>query len=445
MLNKQHHIQICVLAIAFGIFGSVYVLKEPLFINQIISLLSVLIAATAYIYSLHIAPGLNHISTGFLIFTAIIVRIGAIPIPIFVDDLLYRTIWDGWLQTNGVNPYLYVPGADQLELLKNNSLYPLIFRDGHFASSSPFFEVIYRFIGFLFDHLGLAYTILIHKGVSILADVAIIYSLFKLSEITDIKYHHIVALAWNPFLILFFTSQGLLIQLSALPLIWFFYYFSHKQFSISAMIWGLVMLTSPIGWFGLPLIIFRMQFATKKWIFLSLAILTYVAWWLPFAGVEQVENYLLGLTGFWVNGITHLSLGNALTSTDFFPGYNLELILLAVTLSLLLTGLVILSLSRSPISLHTLSKYIFSLALALFFISPSIILSVIPPLFILAAFTNNKMRITAVVSTLLLCNFLYWQYNPLYPAIIFTFFILLTGIVYFWKDKTVAGTWLHTY
>jgi alpha-1,6-mannosyltransferase len=47
--------------------------------------------------------------------------------PILSSDM-YRYVWDGRVQLAGINPYRYVPAADQLAFLRDAAVYPNINR-----------------------------------------------------------------------------------------------------------------------------------------------------------------------------------------------------------------------------------------------------------------------------------------------------------------------------
>lgn len=58
------------------------------------------------------------LGTGELWAVGILARLALLPLlPHFTDDV-YRYLWDGWVQVNGVNPYLHPPGAAELAGLR---------------------------------------------------------------------------------------------------------------------------------------------------------------------------------------------------------------------------------------------------------------------------------------------------------------------------------------
>lgn len=414
-------------AIAFGIFGAIYVLKDNQLINQAISFSALSLAAVAYVYVLKQLKASLTIATGYLLLMALIVRIGAIPIPIFCDDLLYRALWDGWLQSNALNPYLYRPTSEQLDLLKNNDLRDLIFKGTHYTSYSPLYEVIYRFTGWFYDRFGLAYAILVHKGLSIAIDLVAIYSLSMLTQRTNKPKRYVAAFALNPFLILFLTSQGLFVQISALAVIWFFYLFYTKHYTLAGLVWGLVMLATPAGWLGLPLLAFGYFEGKKSWHIIGFSLLTYVVWWLPFLSLEAVQHYLLGLITYWADGFSHLSVGHFMLSLFPVESTYKSLIWLVIIVLTYLLSLGFIGLKKQPLNDIQISHYLYLVCLAFFLLSPVILLSLIPVLFIFSIYREKYVALTAVITTLLLLNFGYWQFSLLIPAILFGLVFLITA------------------
>jgi len=439
MDSSRVKLQASIITIAFGIFGSVYVLKDDQLLNQIISFSALSLAAIAYLYALKQLKENLAITTGYLLLMAVIVRIAAIPVPIFIDDLLYRTLWDGWLQSNSLNPYLYRPTSEQLELLKSNDVRELIFKGTHYTSYSPLYEVIYRFTGWFYDHFGLAYAILLHKGLSIIIDVTAIYSLIMLTELTQKPKRYVAAFAWNPFMILFLTSQGLFVQISALVVVWFFYLIYRKNYKLAGLVWGLVMLSSPAGWLGLPLLAFGFYNGSKRWYFLGFSTFTYLAWWLPFLKVEAVQNYFLGMIIYWANGFTHLSAGHLILSLLPVESAYKSLIWFILIVLIYLSFLVYIQKKKSPLNDIQISHYLFLFCLAFFILSPVILLSLIPVVFVLSIYRGKYVALTAVISTLLLFNFGFWQFSVTIPALLFG----LATLILFWllimKEKHSLG------
>jgi len=436
MMTARSKLQLAIATMAFGIFAVTYMLKDATIMNQIITLTALAVTAAAYLYSLQLVKSPINLSLGFLFLTSLVVRLGAIPIPIFIDDIFYRTLWDGWIQANGINPYVHLPSSAKLELLKENTLFDLIFRKGHYAYASPLYEVLYRFLGICYDYVGLAYTILIHKCLSVITDMGLIYSLIKLREIKKFSYFYIVAVAWNPFLILFITSQGLFLQLGAVMLIWFFYFIHQNQKGPAAAFWGGMMLTSPAGWIGWPLAFFRLFTGKDRWKFVMFSLGTYAVWWLPFLQEEALVHYVYGVVGYWVDYIPHLSIGYGIL--EMLPEYeiNISLIWFTVTNVLMLAVALFFPLFQKEYNPQNTGRFLYLAMLALFMLAPTFLLTIPPVLLILAIYMDRHVEATGILLCLLMCNFAFWKLSQPIVAAVFTAGLIGLVLYYYPKNRT---------
>lgn len=59
---------------------------------------------------------------------AVAMRLLTLLAPPILSSDVYRYVWDGRVQLAGVNPYRYIPAADQLEFLRDKAVYPHINR-----------------------------------------------------------------------------------------------------------------------------------------------------------------------------------------------------------------------------------------------------------------------------------------------------------------------------
>ena len=59
---------------------------------------------------------------------AVVMRLLTLLAPPILSSDVYRYVWDGRVQLAGVNPYSYVPAADELAFLRDDAVYPHINR-----------------------------------------------------------------------------------------------------------------------------------------------------------------------------------------------------------------------------------------------------------------------------------------------------------------------------
>jgi hypothetical protein len=63
-----------------------------------------------------------------VLIVAVVMRIMTLAAPPFLSSDLYRYVWDGRVQLAGINPYRYLPIAEPLAFLRDQSVYPHINR-----------------------------------------------------------------------------------------------------------------------------------------------------------------------------------------------------------------------------------------------------------------------------------------------------------------------------
>ena len=124
---------------------------------------------------------------------AALMRLPLLVEPPYLSSDMYRYVWDGRVQGNGINPYVHVPAAPEVAHLRDSAIYPNINRADYAPTIYPpaaqmVFWLITRFgdsvlamkLGFLaFEALAMA---------------AIIGLLGRLA----LPPTHVVAFAWHP-------------------------------------------------------------------------------------------------------------------------------------------------------------------------------------------------------------------------------------------------------
>jgi hypothetical protein len=142
--------------------------------------------------------------TGIIIFLAIIFRLCLIPSdPAVLSKDMYRYIWDGRVQQNGFNPYLYPPQAAELENLRDNQIFPNINRKDsptlYPAGAQVFFRIFYVLVG---D------SVTAYKGIMVFFDSLSLLVLSALLRAYGFKASRIIVYAWNPLVIFEIAYSG---------------------------------------------------------------------------------------------------------------------------------------------------------------------------------------------------------------------------------------------
>ena len=64
-------------------------------------------------------------------------RFDLVPQRPYLSSDVYRYIWDGRVQANGINPYRYIPSAPEIEYLRDDKIYPKINRSDYYPTPYP--------------------------------------------------------------------------------------------------------------------------------------------------------------------------------------------------------------------------------------------------------------------------------------------------------------------
>ena len=142
--------------------------------------------------------------TGIIILLAIIFRFCLIPSdPEVLSKDMYRYIWDGRVQQNGINPYLYPPVADELETMRDDQIFPNINRKEYPtlypAGAQVFFRIFYALVG---D------SVTAYKGIMVFFDILTLLVLTALLRAYGFKTYRIIVYAWNPLVVFEIAYSG---------------------------------------------------------------------------------------------------------------------------------------------------------------------------------------------------------------------------------------------
>jgi hypothetical protein len=95
------------------------------------------------------ASGAHWATLALIILFAAASRGVLVPQRPYLSSDVYRYVWDGHVQVNGINPYLYVPEADELIGLRDDRIYPNINREDKQWRSPypPVAQAVFHLIG----------------------------------------------------------------------------------------------------------------------------------------------------------------------------------------------------------------------------------------------------------------------------------------------------------
>lgn len=142
------------------------------------------------------------LSLGAVLWGALIFRLAFFPLsPVLTDDP-FRYVWDGWLQTQGINPYKFVPADPALGAFQQGPLYEELNSRKYFSIYPPLSQLTFYLSGLFYDgSFGASYYVL--KGVYLVAELAGVGILARLTSARNLMLY-----AWNPLVLIETAGQG---------------------------------------------------------------------------------------------------------------------------------------------------------------------------------------------------------------------------------------------
>ena len=122
-------------------------------------------------------------------------------LPVAPSDDIYRYLWEGKLQLNGISPYSHPPEASSLEHL----------RDGFFSGInhkhlSTIYPPLTLMVFAAADYVS--HTIISMKAVFLIFDVLSIFILLRFLRVMGKGPHNVLTYAWSPLILISFAARG---------------------------------------------------------------------------------------------------------------------------------------------------------------------------------------------------------------------------------------------
>jgi alpha-1,6-mannosyltransferase len=137
-----------------------------------------------------------------LIFAALF-RLGIIFSPPYLSDDIYRYVWDGRVQSAGLNPYRYIPADESLAKLRDENIYPNINRRDYAHTIYPpvaegAFLLITRF----------SESVTWMKAVMVGFEAVAVWALIQLLISLGLARQRVLIYAWHPLAVWEFAGSG---------------------------------------------------------------------------------------------------------------------------------------------------------------------------------------------------------------------------------------------
>jgi len=121
----------------------------------------------------------------------------------YLSTDVYRYLWDGRVQVEGINPYRYVPPAPELADLRDGNIYPKINSDYVITPYPPMAQMIYAAIYWIKPS-----SVTVFKLAMSVFDLLAMLALVLVLSRAGLEPARVVVFAWNPLLIFEAAHSG---------------------------------------------------------------------------------------------------------------------------------------------------------------------------------------------------------------------------------------------
>ncbi len=116
----------------------------------------------------------------------------------YLSTDVYRYLWDGRVQAAGINPYRYVPGAEELKPLRDEKIFPQINRSDYAPTPYPPVAQAIYYLAYLINPLSVTAFKSLMSIFDLLGVLAVMLALRR----TGLDPARAIVYAWHPLLIL---------------------------------------------------------------------------------------------------------------------------------------------------------------------------------------------------------------------------------------------------
>lgn len=142
------------------------------------------------------------LTTRQVLWGAFLFRLALLPLLPGLTDDLYRYIWDGWLQVEGINPYRYPPEHEALAAFQDTFLYEQLNSKPYYSIYPPFTQLFFA-VGGWFYSIDWTVSYYVLKGLFMAVEFS---GVFILSRLTSAR--NLLLYAWNPLVLIETAGQG---------------------------------------------------------------------------------------------------------------------------------------------------------------------------------------------------------------------------------------------
>ena len=122
-------------------------------------------------------------------------------LPVAPSDDIYRYLWEGRLQLNGISPYSHPPEASSLEHLRDSFFSGINHK--HLPTIYPPLTLMVFTVADYVSH-----SIMSMKSAFLIFDVLSIFILLKFLRVMGKESHNVLTYAWSPLILISFAARG---------------------------------------------------------------------------------------------------------------------------------------------------------------------------------------------------------------------------------------------
>ena len=233
----------------------------------------------------------------FIFIFGILNRLTLVCLPPFLSNDIYRYIWDGYIQTQGINPYLYPPNALELANYRNLPIYNSI-NHLHLPTIYPPLAQVLFFLTFLFSKD----SIIAIKIILLIFEILTNLILLKTLNLLNINPTNLAIYMLCPLPIVEFFISGHIDAVGIFFLVLFIYTILSKRIALSAIALSSAVLIKIMPIIFIPITFYHIK---RKYLlaFYTIFVTTILLLYLPYLniGYKALGSFNTFIKDFYFN------------------------------------------------------------------------------------------------------------------------------------------------
>ena len=160
----------------------------------------------------------NEVGLRTVVLLALLMRLAYLWLPPILSDDVFRYLWDGLIQSRGINPYAFTPDDPHLSVLHDEPIYRALNSTSYFSVYPPLSQILFR-VGAWFYSVDWQASYFVIKGLLAASEAGALVLLARI-----LPARRLMLYAWNPLVVVAAAGQAHTESLAVLCLVaaWFF-------------------------------------------------------------------------------------------------------------------------------------------------------------------------------------------------------------------------------